>query len=583
MKFSNHFHPSKKWDFRLTKNDLYQYKRIFDAFDDDAAGYVSCKHLATMVRAAGINFTQDNLQTVLDENEWNIDTVIELSDFYILIAKMRRDLYTSYGTEFEDSSTAELRRSFCSLYTDVSGKKLEAQYLVPLSSFKKFMTSSGSHPLTDLQFEKFRASIPEYIYVESRTCFNSIDLYEFCIKSSILPDLRKLEEEHETNRLQFEAERMERRKSRTSAIIQAQSLLNDIESNSEKASNSDNHSKTPSTSTNQPDGWNAPSDIMKKMGHNVSTGLTRGVGFFATGVKTGMDASLNILSNVNDIGEQFLPEELVDMKHKLEQESKTAVNRGLKVGTDIAKGLNLNINMTESDASESSESEIVSVIARELNADDAKEERKHPRQFQDILNHSDSDEYYESDVHDDSSDASTDDGSYHRSYHNSDDHDQLIFDSNSVKVRKLPATHFTDKASTARSSPQQMSYDDYYMVDKFGNNLTFGEEIEIKRMGNLSTAEIEARLIQVKEKDMLPIDKRHKSSSSPTLIDDLQKTSTNGNLSISSKFKSIMDDKDEMDEDDNFLKTIITEGTNHIGKDRKKKLKFAQNDEENEC
>lgn len=85
------FKPSKRFDFRFTRQQLEMMKHIFDLFDDDFDGVIKISHLGSAIRACGYPLSEKALEeTIIEFDPQSLGT-IDLASFFRLMALKYRD------------------------------------------------------------------------------------------------------------------------------------------------------------------------------------------------------------------------------------------------------------------------------------------------------------------------------------------------------------------------------------------------------------------------------------------------------------------------------------------------------------
>ena len=148
------FKPSKNYSYRMTKQQIFKMKQVFDVFDDDYDGVIDLKYLGTAMRAVGVLISNDDLEATIKELAGEgLTSTIEMSRFFILVA-----------TKLRDAGDAEkkTKAAWKGIYTDPNDPLMKR---IPLKALRTKLSSSGGEPIEDDMLDLFmrKAVKPEYL------------------------------------------------------------------------------------------------------------------------------------------------------------------------------------------------------------------------------------------------------------------------------------------------------------------------------------------------------------------------------------------------------------------------------------
>jgi len=294
------FVPSINYDFRLTKKELFRFKRVFDAFDADMRGTISCIHLGTALRACALNISNKEVKKVMEQEGWQPTTQIGLSAFFILIARLMRGLSTSLGPAYLEVGAAQVKRAFCSLYIDTGPhtkseekdpyKKLEKpkesalRFKIPTEILREKLVDRGPEPLPPNLYDRFRLEMPADCLGDEGRSFDALALFEFCNKACVLEDADDHEEKQRKQREQGAGETLSEKALSSREQLQGQGQ--------------DATKQTKYTHDHR-DGWKLPGELLGNMS-NVAHKTTAKLDKYSRDLKKTVVAGL----------ENFVPREL---------------------------------------------------------------------------------------------------------------------------------------------------------------------------------------------------------------------------------------------------------------------------------
>jgi len=143
------FKPSANYAFRMTKQQIFKMKQIFDAYDDDYDGIIGMEFLANAMRGSGLVISNqeiaDTKKALADEGV--VDT-IEMSRFFILMA-----------TKFRDAHDMDkvVVTSFKSIYNDPDDPLTKT---IPIKVLRTKLAASGGEQLEDEEIDSLLHDIP---------------------------------------------------------------------------------------------------------------------------------------------------------------------------------------------------------------------------------------------------------------------------------------------------------------------------------------------------------------------------------------------------------------------------------------
>lgn len=175
------FQPSKNFNFRLSKKQIFKMKQVFDAHDDDYDGIIDTAFLGVAMRAAGLLVTNEEIAEsikALEIESPHTAGTIEMSRFFILVATKFRD-----AGEIEKAAAA----AFKGIYTDPTDALSKK---IPLKALRNKISASGGEQFTEEEAETFTRAIPRKFLTPDGVNAVFDDLIAF-----VLDDLPSLEEE----------------------------------------------------------------------------------------------------------------------------------------------------------------------------------------------------------------------------------------------------------------------------------------------------------------------------------------------------------------------------------------------------
>jgi len=230
------------------------------------------------------------VQKVMEQEGWQLTTHIDLNAFFILIARMKRDLSTSLGPNYLAAEAAQIRRAFCSLYTDTSGKPAGAcRCPIPAEILRHKLVEKGPEPLPQTLYDKFRVEMPVSCLVDGDRSFDAEALYEFCSKSCALEDIDDGEDRQRKEQEKVKAEEKRLEKQQEDPLgPQAAHRQEDAD---------------------RRDGWRLPEELFGNVS-NVAQKTTAKLGKYSKDFSKGIRDT--IASGLQNIVPQELREELID-------------------------------------------------------------------------------------------------------------------------------------------------------------------------------------------------------------------------------------------------------------------------------
>jgi len=175
-----HFKPSRNFNFRLSKKQIFKLKQVFDAHDDDYDGVMETKYLGVAMRAAGLLISNKEIEDTIVALELENPALvgkIELSRFFILMALKFRD-----AGDIEKTGVT----AFKGMYTDPQDALSKK---IPLKIFRTKISSRGGEPFTEEEAEAFTRLIPRKFLTSDGTAAIYDELINFVMED--LPDLQK--------------------------------------------------------------------------------------------------------------------------------------------------------------------------------------------------------------------------------------------------------------------------------------------------------------------------------------------------------------------------------------------------------
>ena len=373
------FKPSVDYDFRLSKNELFQYKRIFDAFDPDMTGFVACRDLPVILRAAGVNISNKGVATAMEKEEWGEDTLIDLCQFFIFMATSKRDLKAELGADFIQIQDDVTRHAFISLYADtssnthkdVSGKM--ANFVLPVDVLHRHATDGGMEPITELEWDTFLVRLPDEVFCLDRAYFDAQALFEYTLQAGTLNDKMEDAANELAEKEAKEKARQERRQTMKRASIlsklaktnaalpldafaqqkqqDAGGSLGDGSTSMQSEGKSLKAKKTSKaevkSSSEGRHGWMAPSELL----NTATRAAGQGINIMKSGVQSGVNVVSDTVNAVNEFQDnmqkQLLPEEIIAMRDAMMAAGTDALEAGLDLG-----GIHLNLNAVSDDERE---------------------------------------------------------------------------------------------------------------------------------------------------------------------------------------------------------------------------------------
>lgn len=126
--------------WKLTIDEINQYKEAFTLFDRDSDGKISSEDLGVLIRSLGQNFSNKDLYRITTENDKDRSGTIELHEFLNLMAENRKvnedqtNLIKAIKYFDRDNTGAIDLAEFKHVLTCVSEKlnKEETDYLVTI-------------------------------------------------------------------------------------------------------------------------------------------------------------------------------------------------------------------------------------------------------------------------------------------------------------------------------------------------------------------------------------------------------------------------------------------------------------------
>ena len=176
-----HFRPSKNFNYRLSKKQIFKMKQVFDAHDDDYDGIIDTAYLGVAMRAAGLLVSNEEIAEsikALEIESPHTAGTIEMSRFFILVATKFRD-----AGEIDKAAAA----AFKGIYTDPTDALSKR---IPLKAFRSKISASGGEQFSEEEAEAFTRSIPRKFLTPDGVNAIFDDLIAL-----VLDDLPDLEEE----------------------------------------------------------------------------------------------------------------------------------------------------------------------------------------------------------------------------------------------------------------------------------------------------------------------------------------------------------------------------------------------------
>ena len=175
------FSPSANFNFRLTKQQIFKLKQVFDAYDDDCDGVIGMEFLGSAMRASGLLISDQEISDVKKALELEgVVSSIELGRFFILMA-----------TKFRDAGDMEktVATAFRSIYNDPDDPLTKD---IPLKVLRLKFSASGGEPFSEEQMDAWLRDIPPSLLSTDGNKADFDGLINWVLQD--LPDLKDEEE-----------------------------------------------------------------------------------------------------------------------------------------------------------------------------------------------------------------------------------------------------------------------------------------------------------------------------------------------------------------------------------------------------
>ncbi|KAH8893889.1 EF-hand [Thozetella sp. PMI_491] len=139
---------------QLSKEEIAQYKEVFDIFDKDGTGDITADELGEVMKSLGLNPSEAELQDLVSEADLNKDGVINFHEFLTLMSQNVK----------ETDTEQELMNAFKVFDKDGSGT-------ISSDELRNVLKSLGEN-LTD-------AELDEMIKLADKNGDGDIDYQEF--------------------------------------------------------------------------------------------------------------------------------------------------------------------------------------------------------------------------------------------------------------------------------------------------------------------------------------------------------------------------------------------------------------------
>lgn len=102
-------------DYQLTKEQVDEYKKVFDLLDKDKNGTISTSELGDAMRFAGLEISEDLLKEFIESVDTDNSGTLSFAEFQTLIIrevqridiKELREIFRSFDTDNDGSITVE--------------------------------------------------------------------------------------------------------------------------------------------------------------------------------------------------------------------------------------------------------------------------------------------------------------------------------------------------------------------------------------------------------------------------------------------------------------------------------------------
>eukprot|EP00795_Rhopilema_esculentum_P007061 gene7061-12696_t len=82
---------SKRRVEKLTEEEIKDFKEAFSLFDKDGTGYITTKELGNLMRTLGQNPTEEELQDIINDVDFDGNGIIDFPEFLCLMAMKMKD------------------------------------------------------------------------------------------------------------------------------------------------------------------------------------------------------------------------------------------------------------------------------------------------------------------------------------------------------------------------------------------------------------------------------------------------------------------------------------------------------------
>ncbi|XP_065060663.1 calmodulin-A-like isoform X2 [Rhopilema esculentum] len=76
---------------KLTEEEIKDFKEAFSLFDKDGTGYITTKELGNLMRTLGQNPTEEELQDIINDVDFDGNGIIDFPEFLCLMAMKMKD------------------------------------------------------------------------------------------------------------------------------------------------------------------------------------------------------------------------------------------------------------------------------------------------------------------------------------------------------------------------------------------------------------------------------------------------------------------------------------------------------------